>query len=133
MYDLRQAAAAYNNGDWQKAEQLCRRLLQGRPDYFDALNLLGAITAQTNRLGEAADLFGRAVTAQPNNAEAWSNRGVALQKLGRLTEAIENFDHAIAIQPDYAQANNNRGNALDRKSTRLNSSHIPLSRMPSSA
>ena len=112
MPDLRQATAAYNNGDWGKAEQLCRRLLQAYPDFFDALNLLGAITAQTNRLDEAAGLFGRAVAAQPNNAEAWSNRGVALQKLGRLTEAIENFDLAFAIQPDYAQASNNRGNAL---------------------
>ncbi len=112
MRNMQQAAAAYNSGDWGKAEQLCRRLLQAHADYFDALNLLGAITAQTDRLDEAASLFGRAVAAQPNNAEAWSNRGVALQKLGRLTEAIENFDRAIAIQPDYAQAGNNRGNAL---------------------
>ena len=34
----------------------------------------------------------------------------------------------------YAQAiNDEAGTTLDRKSTRLNSSHIPLSRMPSSA
>ena len=31
------------------------------------------------------------------------------------------------------QGGNNAGHTVDRKSTRLNSSHIPLSRMPSSA
>ena len=35
--------------------------------------------------------------------------------------------------PEHLQKNPKLKNALDRKSTRLNSSHIPLSRMPSSA
>ena len=42
-------------------------------------------------------------------------------------ESIEFLD-TLALIPDSS-----RRNTKDRKSTRLNSSHIPLSRMPSSA
>ena len=40
---------------------------------------------------------------------------------------------AIGGTPDTQQGDFARGFKTDRKSTRLNSSHIPLSRMPSSA
>ena len=39
----------------------------------------------------------------------------------------------LAYQPDHEDGDYYRSFILDRKSTRLNSSHIPLSRMPSSA
>ena len=40
---------------------------------------------------------------------------------------------AIEKALDFYNAEGRNSAALDRKSTRLNSSHIPLSRMPSSA
>ena len=51
------------------------------------------------------------------------------------------FDRVIAVDPDFVSLSNDGKRATfqqfmavpDRKSTRLNSSHIPLSRMPSSA
>ena len=43
---------------------------------------------------------------------------------------VENIVNAILNEIVAAMA---RGDRVDRKSTRLNSSHIPLSRMPSSA
>ena len=54
---------------------------------------------------------------------------------GRLTQAKNNV---IAAPDDHvarfrAQIEARGGKVVDRKSTRLNSSHIPLSRMPSSA
>ena len=108
----KQAIAAYNSGDWAKAEQLCRLVLSAKPDYFGALNILGAITAQTKRLEEAAHLLGCAVAAQPGNAAAHNNYGNALQELRQLDAAIASYDRAIAIRPDYAEAYNNRGAAL---------------------
>ena len=51
-----------------------------------------------------------------------------------LTFTEASTGDSIAINPTYVQAVfiAPQGD-LDRKSTRLNSSHIPLSRMPSSA
>ena len=47
--------------------------------------------------------------------------------------ATNSSDTAPGTIFDLGQAKSDRGWYLDRKSTRLNSSHIPLSRMPSSA
>lgn len=109
---MQQAMAALYGRDWAKAEQLCRTVLAAKPDYFDALNLLGAITAQSGRLQEAADLLGRAVAVRPDNAEAFSNRGNVLQELRQFGAAVASYDRAIAIRPALADAHNNRGIAL---------------------
>ena len=50
-----------------------------------------------------------------------------LTKLGFEAKALKNFQEAIASPFGMVLVTG------DRKSTRLNSSHIPLSRMPSSA
>ena len=42
-------------------------------------------------------------------------------------------EHVEGFSPELAVVTRAGGDKLDRKSTRLNSSHIPLSRMPSSA
>ena len=48
---------------------------------------------------------------------------------------VKKFENKISdfLKVKYAVSCNSGTAALDRKSTRLNSSHIPLSRMPSSA
>ncbi len=109
---MQQAAAAYSRRDWVEAERLCRLVLNAKADYFDALTLLGIIAAQSQRMQEAAELFGRAVTANPNDALAHIKRGNALEELKRLDEALASYEQAIKLKPEYAEAYSNRGNAL---------------------
>lgn len=109
---VNQAIAAYNSRDWLKAEQLCGLVLNIKADNFVALSLLGIISAQTNRLEEAAAFFSRAVVVQPGNADAYSNLGNALKELKRLDAAVATYDKAISLKPDYAEIYCNRGNAL---------------------
>ena len=52
--------------------------------------------------------------------------GQGSQKVGMLAELAEQFS---VVRDTFTEASE----ALDRKSTRLNSSHLKLSRMPSSA
>lgn len=111
---MQQAGAAYNRGDWAKAEQLCRAMLNAHPGHFGALNLLGIIAGQTGHLAEAAALLGRAVAANPQSAAAHNNHGSALQGLGRHTDALECFERALQIKPDYADAYYNCGLALQQ-------------------
>ncbi len=108
-----QAMAAYNSRDWAKAEQLCRSVLNADANIFSALNLLGAITAQTQRSKEAAELFGRAIALMPNNILVLNNLSGALKDLKRFEEAIVQIERAICIEPDHAQAYSNRGLALE--------------------
>ncbi|TMG84728.1 MAG: tetratricopeptide repeat protein [Betaproteobacteria bacterium] len=110
---VQHALAAYQRGEMAEAERLCRRVLEVKADYFDALYLSGIIAAQTGRTQEAARLLSRAVTVNPGIADAHYNRGVALGELGRPADALESYERAIALKPDHADAYYNRGVALD--------------------
>jgi len=109
---MQQAAMAYSRGEWAESERLCRQILAARGDYFDALNLLGIITAQTRRAEEAARLLARVVDANPGHAIAHNNYGNVLKELKRFDDALQSYERALKLKPDYADALNNRGNAL---------------------
>ena len=109
---LQQAGSAFNSGDWSRAELLCRSILSAQPGCTDALNLLGIITAQTQRTEEAADLLRRAIAAEPGDASVHNNYGNLLRRLERFGEALHSYDRALEIRPDYAEAYCNRGNVL---------------------
>ena len=58
-------------------------------------------------------------------------REIAHQALA--LEAMTNYGEGVTLSVGKIEGGTNRNVVPDRKSTRLNSSHIPLSRMPSSA
>ena len=70
-------------------------------------------------------------TFQAEGMEFLKVAPAALEKL--TSEAIHDINHYL--RPDHLHQLENivKDPEADRKSTRLNSSHIPLSRMPSSA
>jgi protein O-GlcNAc transferase len=109
---MQQAVAAYNTGEWAKAEQLSRLILNAQSGHFEALTLLGIIAARTRRIEEAADLLGRALAAKPGDAAAHSNYGNVLKDLKRFEGALDSYERALKIKPDYAEAYNNRGLTL---------------------
>jgi predicted O-linked N-acetylglucosamine transferase (SPINDLY family) len=109
---LRDAAGLYGAGEWDRAVQACRRLLDADPQDFDALTLLGVIAAHTNRAAEASDLLKRAVAVRPDDAAAHANYGNVLFGFGRLEEALDNYQRALEIRPDLAEAHYNRANVL---------------------
>jgi tetratricopeptide (TPR) repeat protein len=109
---FQRAGAAYNSGNWAHAEELCRSILRAQPDHFDSLNLLGVIAAQTGRLDEAADLFGRAAAANPANADAHCNCGNVHASLGRHSDALVSYERALKLDPRHADVHFNRGNVL---------------------
>ncbi len=46
-----------------------RQAIAIKPDYFNAYNALGAILADQNKFGEAAQAFSKAIELEPNSAE----------------------------------------------------------------
>jgi len=109
---MEHALAAYRGGDWATCEQLCRLILKAQRDHGEALNVLGAIAAQTGRSQEAAQLLARAVAVQPQDAAAHLNHGNLLQSLKRHDEALRRYEQALKIKPDYAEAHYHLGNVL---------------------
>ena len=59
--------------------------------------------------------------------------GQALQSLGNRDELVLATKFRLPMSDNFNRSGATRVNILDRKSTRLNSSHSTLSRMPSSA
>ncbi len=109
---IHKAAQAHEHGDWGKARAICRRILAAKPDHFDALTLLGIMSAQSGRVVEAVAFFTRAVDANTCEPSAHSNLGNALKALNRFDAALSSYDQAIKHGPGYAEAYYNRGLAL---------------------
>jgi predicted O-linked N-acetylglucosamine transferase (SPINDLY family) len=109
---MQQALALYSARDWVQAEQVCRSVLAAQANNFDALNLLGIMAAQTQRLAEAAELFGRAAGLRRDDPTIHNNYGNALRDLARRDEALRSYNRAIQLKPNYAEAHYNRGLVL---------------------
>lgn len=107
-----QALQAYERGDLETAERMCRAIIETESGNFDAHHLLAVIHARHGRHGQALASYGRALALRPGDPQALSNRGATLDALGRYEEALASFDRALAVRPDYPPALSNRGNAL---------------------
>ena len=92
-------------------------ILHHMPDYVDVLRVVGNLLTLKGRFAEGLVVDKRLVQLRRHDPLSHYNLACSYALLDRLDQAIECLRKALE----------------DRKSTRLNSSHIPLSRMPSSA
>ena len=102
----------YQNGRYDLAENLAKKITQKYPDHQFSWKVLGAVFGQTGRLQESLIANQRAVAILPNDAQAHNNFGNTLKELGRLEDAETSYNKAIAIKPDYAEAHYNLGITL---------------------
>jgi protein O-GlcNAc transferase len=109
---LRRAIEFYRTGKLDDAEALCRGIIGGRADNFDALCLLALVQDRLGRRDEALQNYNRALALRPNHAPTLYNRGVTLQRLRRWQEALQSYDRAVSIRPDFVVALVNRGSIL---------------------
>ena len=92
--------------------------------YVEIAESLAKLNMRRSRFDEAVAIAERALPAAEARGltvlaiELLTTRAVSLSNIGRPIESISSLSGVIA---------------LDRKSTRLNSSHTSVSRMPSSA
>jgi hypothetical protein len=107
----RQALASFQGGDLVTAERLCSDILEGRPDDFDALHLLGMLHFQRRRMVEALQFLSAALRSNSSSSHATSNLGLALHSSGRFEEAIANYRQALLLAPGHPEILYNLGNA----------------------
>ena len=67
----------------------------------------------------------------------WEDKEANLAMLEKKIKGIESYAEVVVLpemfSTGFSMRSSDFAETIDRKSTRLNSSHIPLSRMPSSA
>jgi len=90
--------------NFDSAEMLYRKILEYDAGHHLTLYNLGYVVYTTGRIGEAAELFRRAVASQPDFKIAHYNLGIALQKLRRFPESLQAFSNALRIDPQYYEA-----------------------------
>lgn len=109
---LDRAVSAYRGGQLAEAEEICRKIVATKRNFFDGLYVLAVVQAAAGKYEEAVTHYNRALAVQPKHAEALSNRGNALKALQRLDEALASYDRALSVRPDYATGHSNRGAVL---------------------
>ena len=96
---------------------------------------------QLGSIGLATEGFRRALREDPASVDALNGLAACYDQLGRFDLSRSYYERALALAPTDARLYANLATSLtmqgktaeDRKSTRLNSSHTDISRMPSSA
>ncbi|MCP4329202.1 MAG: tetratricopeptide repeat protein [Alphaproteobacteria bacterium] len=102
----------HRQGKLGQAENLCRQIVEAKPDHADALHLLGVISTQRDRLPEAVEQLNVVLAMAPDHADAHGSLANVLQMLDRPGEAIESYRRALALAPDNADIHYNLGSTL---------------------
>ena len=101
---MRAALEHHRSGQWARAEQACRDVLQLDQRNAQALHLLGVLEQQAGRNNAAVDLISRALALSPAMVEAHYNLGVSQHALGQLEAAEAAYRRAVELKPDLAEA-----------------------------
>lgn len=103
------AVAHHRGGNLQQAEALYRQVLAHAPRHAMAMQLLGVLAAQSQRVDEAVSLIQQAIAIDPNQAAFHANLGDLLRALGQMAEARAAFERALALDPSSVVAHYNLG------------------------
>ncbi|MDH3439484.1 MAG: sulfotransferase [Gammaproteobacteria bacterium] len=94
---LGEAELLRQNGEPERAEQVCEELLKREPENIGALRILAVIANSDERFVIAEGLFRRIVNLAPDNAAALFDLARFLGEQSRFAEAIEVLQRAAAI------------------------------------
>ena len=111
---VQRALEFQRQGKLPQAEQLYSQVLAVRPDYFEALHMLGLVKLQRGDLVGALQLMTEALKARPKSPEVLLNYGIVLNALGRYEDALGFFDLVLSVKRRSIEALNNRGAVLER-------------------
>jgi tetratricopeptide (TPR) repeat protein len=73
---------------------------------------LGNALMDSNRFGEAADAYQKALALDPKNVDVLVDMGTCLKNSGRPQQAVEEYRKAIKINPNHLYAHRNMGVVL---------------------
>lgn len=108
--------AALQLGKLGLAERLITAAVAVKPDSAEALNNLGSVLSEANRLEEALQRYLEALAHRPDYPEAYSNLGNVLLKLERLDDAEQCFLAALRLNRNFVPAHGGLGRVQYKRS-----------------
>jgi tetratricopeptide (TPR) repeat protein len=94
----RQAGAARDARQLDKAMSLYQQALKLKPDWEEGLWNLGSITYDLDRYAECAPAFRKLAAVKPDSAPAWTMAGLCEYKLRRFDEAMDSLGHVETLK-----------------------------------
>ncbi len=101
-----------SQGQFSKAERVCRDELANTPGDVNMMGLLGAILTKTKRFDEAEKCLRETIDLAPAFAKAHEDLGFVLLELNKPDEAVEILERATRLDPELDVAFLNLGKAL---------------------
>lgn len=116
---VKQATAAWGQGDQEKALDLLDKAVRAAPSNETALFVRGSLLeARADRLNgqELVDAyaaaekdFARLIKLAPKDPDAYHSRGCLRFKLGQIEESLADFDHFLEFRPERRPSHWQRG------------------------
>lgn len=105
--NINQAEILYQSGDYQKSYDICQKILDKKPNLFDALQIQGLNCQARGDLKGALVLFDKAISVKPQHASTHNNMGNIYLALNDFVRASKCYSKALAIDALMAEALNN--------------------------
>jgi tetratricopeptide (TPR) repeat protein len=102
------AAVAVSPEEIRLLEQAAKQ----SPKNASAWVALGNALMDSNRFGEAADAYQKALALDPKNVDVRVDMGTCLKNSGRPQQALEEYRKAIKMNPNHIYAHRNMGVVL---------------------
>ncbi len=101
-----QANAFFDDGDYEKAQEIYRKLTEMDPNNAMYHISLGLILREMKRYEEALAEIQKAVNLEPDNALYHDSLGTTLHAMKRYEEALAEMQKAVDLEPDNARYHN---------------------------
>ncbi|MFN7098098.1 MAG: aldehyde ferredoxin oxidoreductase C-terminal domain-containing protein, partial [Gammaproteobacteria bacterium] len=102
--DYAKALAAFNQKEYRKSANFCRKAVKAAPDNVNILNLLAINAHNLKKFKTAARLYQIANKISPNNPVILNNQGSILRMQGDINGGIAAYMQAIAVAPQNMEA-----------------------------
>lgn len=100
MRAYNEAMQAELDGDYAEAEKLFKEAIEIEPRYCDAMDNLGLLLRQQNRIDEAITWYKKSLEVKPDNTVALQNLGVAYNLQGKIELAIEVYEKLVEVSSE---------------------------------
>lgn len=101
------AHSRYLKKDYKTAMALLKKALSYKPDFVEALNLMGLVFIEDKQFDKAEECLRYALKLRANYAPSYCNLGLALKSQGKINHAIRCYQKAIKLNSNYTEAYNN--------------------------
>ena len=106
---LEEGLKHHQNGEFELAEKIYKRVLEEDPENADVSHFLGLIAHQHKNFETAVKCIRQAILMDPARPTFHFNLGAAQLALGRKKAALASYQEAAALKPDWSEAHYNIG------------------------